>query len=798
MATRSGSVYSNSSQTGAVMHQNGRNLSRRNEGNEHEDAQEIAMMIRSPREGSVDRPELGQTVSPVPSSAQENEPEHLGGARDDGFTTIRAQRRRHGAHRLAGDSYNVDSSGDEGRVAQRPTPAYYSGPKHFHAMFAEDAGRTVRPESPDRGEFPERELENVAVDVAMMPVILGPTVFNEAINDLPEEIRDAFLERYRAAMSRPHSQASSIVGGQPSHRDVASGMAKYREFAPISANSSMRALNYPKSADLARQSSSQVRFNRIGESDNDDSTPRTPIRLNVALRISSEYSESEAPRYSTAEKGKFPATRPPVASTSGGIVIRPDPDSREGAEAALIEYDRQTAMRLQEKEDLESARRIAAELNTAKDQPKLPKSKDRLVSTPMNPVPAPVNLAENQPQKTPQAEKSSRSTLVNVIRQSSEQPGTVPISHTPRSVPASLQIPSGTYLARQLKTPSKPVSKNHVPNVTKLLSTTPMPAAAGVSGVDPPSPSISSSDDESESPDPSDSSEESSSDSASTRSHKKKSSKKKRERRMKSRDAKANRAKIAAHMKLDAPKKWNGEPSIEKLEEWLYEINQWYDNYDVPAKMRVSSLSHFLEGNARRTFMSIVSSTIEKWTLDEVIRMFLDELFPSNIREILRERFDSSRQGSMSIRAWLHRIRNLSARIDDVSEKDKARQFWKGARPYIRIEWAGQGYSQEFSSLEDLLAAGELIERKEKQEKAEKAAVSNRSSNLRSSSISHSNSHHAHKKDRKRDSRDERRLNRDNKHQNSGGPHRSSGGHRQRTTNSSKSYHYKDLSKEEQ
>lgn len=142
-------------------------------------------------------------------------------------------------------------------------------------------------------------------------------------------------------------------------------------------------------------------------------------------------------------------------------------------------------------------------------------------------------------------------------------------------------------------------------------------------------------------------------------------------------------AKLAAAMKLPPPKKWDGNPSIDTFEEWLFEMTEYYKNY-----------------------MSIVAPTMENWTFDKVATLFFDELFPANIREILRNRFEKSQQGTLSVKAWAQRVKDLAARITDVSPEALARRFWRGARGHIRIELAGLGYSEEFSKFEELEEAG--------------------------------------------------------------------------------------------
>ncbi|PVF91197.1 hypothetical protein CPB86DRAFT_719914, partial [Serendipita vermifera] len=163
-------------------------------------------------------------------------------------------------------------------------------------------------------------------------------------------------------------------------------------------------------------------------------------------------------------------------------------------------------------------------------------------------------------------------------------------------------------------------------------------------------------------------------------------------------------------MKLDPPTRWDGSPDIDKLEEWYYHVMQYYTRLRVSQKTMVSTLSNFLEGKALRTFMSIVAPSVHKWTVDLVINLFFDELFPSNIREILRERFEKAEQEQLSVREWRQKVKDLAARVPDIDDAAKARRFWKGSKGYLRIKWAREGYNAEFDSFNDLYDAALRIE----------------------------------------------------------------------------------------
>ncbi|CAG8640363.1 4466_t:CDS:2, partial [Acaulospora colombiana] len=182
-----------------------------------------------------------------------------------------------------------------------------------------------------------------------------------------------------------------------------------------------------------------------------------------------------------------------------------------------------------------------------------------------------------------------------------------------------------------------------------------------------------------------------------------------------------------------------------------------FSNEARPAdkKTMVSTLSNFLEGKALRTFMSIVAPSVNRWTVESVINMFFDELFPTNIRQTLRERFEQAEQGQLSVREWRQKIIDLAARVPDIDDAAKARRFWKGSKGYFRIKWAREGYNAEFDSFNDLYDAALRIEQEELQIRAERN--SNNRTELRSSMAEHSDKKKKHNGKKRSENRDKKR-----------------------------------------
>jgi hypothetical protein len=435
-------------------------------------------------------------------------------------------------------------------------------------------------------------------------------------------------------------------------------------------------------------------------------------------------------RFSTAQKGKFRATSPAPPHGNTGIYIAPDPESREGQEAALREHDRRVALEMQEREDLEAAKALsAAERLTNANTTNLPEPNPRSKPRPSIWIEDPSD-SESEGLPSPKRAGYSATKGQRVLKEGSAKPHSIPIRTTPSVVAPSNQIPSGSLLFKEVNRSSKRSGERNIVNIKDVpVETRSRPDAFTRTGSYPKK-RRSSARPLADNPDPSDPSSTSSSLSSSSdsdtstagsddsdRTRRRKNRKKKIQRK------RAKASKLATAMKLEAPKKWDGNSNIDLFEEWLFSINQYYKILHVPDDLKVSMLTNFLEGRARKTFMSIIAPTMDNWSIDEIAKLFLDELFPSNIRQILRKRFENSYQGGLTVKAWAQRVRDLSARINDVSPEAIARQFWRGAKPYLRVQWSGFGYSEEFSTFEELIESGTRFERQEQQQRTERSAT---------------------------------------------------------------------------
>ncbi|KAG8805666.1 hypothetical protein FRC19_007728 [Serendipita sp. 401] len=282
-------------------------------------------------------------------------------------------------------------------------PPAYSAPSVTPAWFAQEA--TIRPEAQhdttDQEGSPVQEWRSqVRSESPVLPQIEGieTNFLEEVVRGISSSSRHEFVSSLQAILDRRNDHRNRVSGALGSNVPVAT--ETNGQLSPVPSEHSNAAItgtirSQPEGDSLSYRShlrtpqnltsrSSWMRSPQVipqnpavhrprveSEVDSDDESSSSTTTANHNDDQSSVY----IPKYSVAEKGKFPATTPPpVVSKNGEIRIRPDPDSREGAEAALAEYNRRKAAQLQIEEDFRTAQAMLRVQNTTGE----PSNRNRL------------------------------------------------------------------------------------------------------------------------------------------------------------------------------------------------------------------------------------------------------------------------------------------------------------------------------------------------------------------------------------------------------------------------------------
>ena len=740
-------------------------------GEVNESAQNVASQL------SDQRGEPNQTASPPPMSAErpwrmlasQEEEEH------SEFTTVRHRK----SSRSDSETSNIARTHASGQESPKRSPI--TGPTTFRPSF--DIGdETIR----GYGELSEED-ENPAPPEMTLE---GPTVSQPGVSTAEETDwthEKVLMSMWEYAQGLSKDRFVEEMHGKELDNNF------HRPYLEIATREALREPESFRSRELR-----SPEYRRVHESDSE--LENFGERFSTAAK--GKFKATELPPLTTGDGVVRFAPEPGSLEADRAALVEHD---RLAALKVQEELDLEHAKRLGSAEDHASKRRVTRRMSvrsvTDSDYDGEPFKVLQRATTILE-TPKGVFSRRKSVERTP-TKKPERKSVGEIIREGSLAPGMRPITSIPVSIPPSEQINPSTYLFAQMATPSKAKVAGPVPQPSRIVyptgfganpsksttqttlvptnvaSTSAQAKATNTHQNAPPpvNPAINATQNATNvvqlpvnvakplanAPQPSDSSSSSSSDESSSSSSssssnggraksgkRKRSKSSKNKKRRKEKEEQTHRAKIASALKLQAPEKWNGNANIDAFESWLFDVNLWYKNHAVPEDMRVSTLSNFLEGKARRTFMSIVSPEIESWTQEQVVRLFFDELFPSNIMEQLRDRFAKSYQGTLSVRAWAQRIRDLAKPVGDISDKEKTRQFWDGARPSIRIEWCREGYSREQSTFELLREAAERIERKEQQMKIERDKTESRT--IRTASIT--KTHAKSNKPRQNESKD--------------------------------------------
>ncbi|KAI0704832.1 hypothetical protein BC835DRAFT_1302798 [Cytidiella melzeri] len=144
--------------------------------------------------------------------------------------------------------------------------------------------------------------------------------------------------------------------------------------------------------------------------------------------------------------------------------------------------------------------------------------------------------------------------------------------------------------------------------------------------------------------------------------------------------------KVMNGVKLKNPVPWDGRSDLDAFDEFTYEYDTWVELNALPERLALKVIVNFLNGKARKFFMTHVATRQHKWTVPLLYEALFDYCFPEDFKLRLRERLMKSTQG-------IHTI------------------FWKGIRMELRLHLIEKGKDPETTPLENLV---KHVSRKEK------------------------------------------------------------------------------------
>ena len=173
------------------------------------------------------------------------------------------------------------------------------------------------------------------------------------------------------------------------------------------------------------------------------------------------------------------------------------------------------------------------------------------------------------------------------------------------------------------------------------------------------------------------------------------------------------RIEEATKVKIDSPQPYDGSSDFDTFERWTYAVNAWFEITEFPHRHRVRHMLAFMRGQAQQFYMMFVAPDIRRWTVESVGQALFNYCFPPAFRRQMQMKFNDLSQGKWSVREYLRHLRSIAARLPDITEFQLIQKYWDGANHYLRFKWTENGYTPEFSTLDELELAAERFENAE-------------------------------------------------------------------------------------
>lgn len=96
----------------------------------------------------------------------------------------------------------------------------------------------------------------------------------------------------------------------------------------------------------------------------------------------------------------------------------------------------------------------------------------------------------------------------------------------------------------------------------------------------------------------------------------------------------------------------------------------------------ITVMSVLVSGRAHEWYQNHIRNHEKEWALRDIALSIMNELFPPNITELLREKFERANQGSHGLKEWHQYFEKLASRVAHITDTEKRRRFWYGSAHY--------------------------------------------------------------------------------------------------------------------
>ncbi|KIJ40600.1 hypothetical protein M422DRAFT_256572 [Sphaerobolus stellatus SS14] len=155
---------------------------------------------------------------------------------------------------------------------------------------------------------------------------------------------------------------------------------------------------------------------------------------------------------------------------------------------------------------------------------------------------------------------------------------------------------------------------------------------------------------------------------------------------------------VRISVKIPAPEKYDGKPQMDTFEEWMFNMNNFFELSGVPAKQRIHHLPAYLKGKAANFYITHVAPDMNNWTMAKFAKELFVYCFPSNFNELLHSCFDKANQGRRPFTDFGRYMDKLASRLPKVHMSEVPHKIFEGANGYIRTEWRAKGMNYKQTS----------------------------------------------------------------------------------------------------
>ncbi|KAL7279388.1 hypothetical protein ACG7TL_007229 [Trametes sanguinea] len=163
-------------------------------------------------------------------------------------------------------------------------------------------------------------------------------------------------------------------------------------------------------------------------------------------------------------------------------------------------------------------------------------------------------------------------------------------------------------------------------------------------------------------------------------------------------------------LKPEKPTPYDGQPDAQIFHKFMRQMTEYIMGHTISRTMYASTVSNFLTGSAYSFWENTVSKRPRRWKLQPLFRQLFNYCFPADYRLQKREELRSCRQGTRSVREFIHELETLFLTVGVVSKREKIDKLWNRLNLYIQRELWKKQLSPTDASWSEVRSWAERIE----------------------------------------------------------------------------------------